>query len=55
MKCKIDLFLIVFTASIGLLFFIAPTYGANITIGGDYTNVGTIIFASPKPRDSDTA
>ena len=33
---------------------ITTTYGASIVIGGNYTDIGTIIFVSPKPGDSPT-
>ena len=36
------------------MFFITPTQGANIVIGGNYTDIGTIIFVSPKPGDTPT-
>jgi hypothetical protein len=42
-------------ACVSLLLLITTTYGADITIGGDYTDIGTIIFVSPKPGDSATA
>jgi len=42
-------------ACIGLLLLITPVYGADIIIGGDSTDIGTIIFVSPKPGDSATA
>lgn len=42
-------------ACIGLLLLITPSYGADVVIGGDYTDVGSIIFVSPKSGDTDTA
>jgi hypothetical protein len=30
---------------------ITTTYSANIVIGGDYTDIGTIVIVSPKPGD----
>jgi hypothetical protein len=39
-------------ASISLLLMIATTYSANIVIGGDYTDIGTIVVISPKPGDT---
>ena len=39
-------------AWIGLLLMITTTYVANIVIGGDYTDIGTIVIVSPRPRDT---
>jgi len=39
---------------ISLMCFITPTRGANIVIGGNSTDIGTIIFVSPKPGDTPT-
>ncbi len=41
-------------AWISLIFSITPTYGAGIVIGGNWTDIGTITFVSPKPGDSAT-
>ncbi len=42
------------TACISMMLFLTPTQGANIVIGGNTTDIGTIIFVSPKPGDSPT-
>jgi hypothetical protein len=42
-------------AWISLLLMITTTYGGSIVIGGDYTDVGTIVVISPKPGDTATA
>jgi len=42
----------VVAACITLTFFMTPTYGSSIVIGGNYTDIGTIIFVSPKPGDT---
>ena len=39
---------------ISLMFFTTPNYGANIVIGGNYTDIGTIIFVAPNPGDLPT-
>ena len=53
MKSKgIHLLLTGATACMSLMFFMTPTQGANIVIGGNYTDIGTIIFVSPKPGDT---
>jgi hypothetical protein len=38
-------------AWISLLLMITTTYGGSIVIGGDYTDIGTIVVISPKPGD----
>jgi hypothetical protein len=40
------------TVCISLMFFITPTQGTNIVIGGNTTDIGTIIFVAPKPGDA---
>ncbi|MBA4373475.1 MAG: hypothetical protein C0402_11520 [Thermodesulfovibrio sp.] len=42
-------------ACIGLLLVMTPAYGSNIVIGGDYTDIGSIIVVSTKSGDTDTA
>jgi hypothetical protein len=49
---KIQLLLTGLAAWISLLLMITTTYGASIVIGGDYTDMGTIIIISPKPGDT---
>ncbi|MDA8082390.1 MAG: hypothetical protein M0024_01885 [Nitrospiraceae bacterium] len=44
-----------FAASIFLLLLISPAKAANIIIGGDYTDLGTIVVVSPKLGDTATA
>jgi hypothetical protein len=39
-------------AWISLLLLITTTYSANIVIGGNYTDIGTIVIVSPKPGDT---
>jgi hypothetical protein len=39
-------------AWISLLLMITTTYSASIVIGGDYTDIGTIVIVSPKPGDT---
>jgi hypothetical protein len=51
---RIQLLLTGVTAWISVLLMITSTYGANIVIGGNYTDIGTIIFVSPKPGDLPT-
>jgi hypothetical protein len=51
---RIQLLLTGVAAWISLLLMITPTYGASIVIGGNYTDIGTIIFVSPKPGDLPT-
>ncbi len=51
---SIQLLLTVVAAFISLTFFMAPTYGSSIVIGGNWTDIGTITFVSPKPGDSPT-
>jgi hypothetical protein len=51
---RIQLLLAGTTACISLMFFITPTQGASIVIGGNWTDIGTITFISPKPGDSPT-
>jgi hypothetical protein len=48
----IQFLLTVVAACISLMFFIRPTHGSNIVIGGNTTDIGTIIFVSPKPGDT---
>ena len=52
---RIQVLLAGVTACISLMFFITPTHGANIVIGGNTTDIGTIIFVSPKPGDTPAA
>jgi len=52
---RIQLWLAGVAVWIGLMFSIAPTQGANIVIGGNTTDIGTIIFVSPKPGDTPVA
>jgi hypothetical protein len=42
-------------AWIGLLLMITTTYGGSIVIGGNYTDIGTIVIVSPKPGDTPQA
>ena len=51
---RIQLRLAGVAACISLMIFITPTQGANIVIGGNTTDIGTIIFVSPKPGDTPT-
>jgi hypothetical protein len=51
---RIQLLLVGTTACISLIFFITPTQGSSIVIGGNWTDIGTITFVSPKPGDSPT-
>jgi hypothetical protein len=52
---KIQLLLTGVAALISLLLMITTTYGASIVIGGDYTDIGTIVIISPKPGDTPQA
>jgi hypothetical protein len=55
MNCeRIRLLLTAVTVCISLTVLITPTYGSSIVIGGDTTDIGTIIFVSPKSGDSPT-
>ena len=49
---RIQLLLTGVAACISLLLMITTTYGASIVIGGDYTDIGTIVVISPKPGDT---
>jgi hypothetical protein len=49
---RIQLLLTGVAAWISLLLMITTTYGASIVIGGDYTDMGTIVIVSPKPGDT---
>jgi hypothetical protein len=49
---RIQLMLTGVAAWISLLLMIATTYGAGIVIGGNYTDIGTIVVISPKPGDT---
>jgi hypothetical protein len=51
----IQLFVTGIGASISLLVMITTTYGANIIIGGNHTDIGTIVIVSPKPGDAPLA
>jgi hypothetical protein len=51
---SIQLLLTGVAACISLTFFMTPTYGSSIVIGGNWTDIGTITFVSPKPGDSPT-
>ena len=42
-------------AWISLLLMITTTYGGSIVIGGNYTDIGTIVIVSPKPGDTPQA
>jgi hypothetical protein len=56
MKSKrIQLLLTGGAAWISLLLMITTTYGAGIVIGGNYTDIGTIVIVSPKPGDTPQA
>ena len=52
---RIQLLLTGVAAWISLLLMITTTYGASIVIGGDYTDIGTIVIVSPKPGDTPQA
>jgi hypothetical protein len=52
MKSSSIQLLTVIAAYISLTFFITPTYGSSIIIGGNWTEIGTITFVSPKSGDS---
>jgi hypothetical protein len=49
---RIQLLLTGVTVWISLLLMITATYGGSIVIGGNYTNIGTIVIVSPKPGDT---
>jgi hypothetical protein len=49
---RIQLLLTGIAAWISLLLMITTTYGASIVIGGDYTDIGTIVIISPNPGDT---
>jgi hypothetical protein len=49
---RIQLLLTGFGVWISFLLMITTTYGASIVIGGDYTDIGTIVVISPKPGDT---
>ena len=49
---RIQLVLTGVVAWISLLLMTTTTYGASIVIGGDYTNIGTIVVVSPKPGNT---
>ena len=49
---RIQLLLTGVAAWISLLLMITTTYGASIVIGGNYTDIGTIVIVSPKPGDT---
>jgi hypothetical protein len=49
---RIQLLLAGTAACISLMCFIAPTQGASIVIGGNTTDIGTIIIVSPKAGDT---
>jgi hypothetical protein len=56
MDCKrIQLVVTGVAAWISLLIMITTTYGGSIVIGGDYTELGTIVVISPKPGDTPQA
>jgi hypothetical protein len=56
MKSKRIWFLLIGVAAwISLLPMITTTYGASIVIGGDYTDIGTIVVISPKPGNTPQA
>ncbi len=55
MKTKGNFLVIGLAIFVQLLFLVSASHGASITIGGDYTDVGTIIFVSPKPGDTAVA
>jgi hypothetical protein len=49
---RIHLLLRGVSAWISLLLMITTTYGASVVIGGNYTDIGTIVVISPKPGDT---
>jgi hypothetical protein len=49
---RIQLVLTGVVAWISLLLMITTTYSASIVIGGDYTDIGTIVVVSPKPGNT---
>ena len=51
---SIQLLLTGVAACISLTCLMTPTYGSSIVIGGNWTDIGTITFISPKPGDSPT-
>jgi hypothetical protein len=48
---RIQLLWTVGSVWISLLLLITTTYSANIVIGGNYTDISTIVIVSPKPGD----
>jgi hypothetical protein len=46
--------LAVVATCISLTSFMTPTYASSIVIGGNWTDIGTITFVSPKPGDTPT-
>ena len=51
---RIQLLLTGIAAWMSLLLMVPTTYGASIVIGGNWTDIGTITFVSPKPGDLPT-
>ena len=49
---RIQLLLTGVAAWISLLLMITTTYGGSIVIGGNYTNIGTIVIVSPNPGNT---
>jgi hypothetical protein len=49
---RIQLLLTRAAAWISLVFMVTTTYAGSVVIGGDHTDVGTIVIVSPKPGDT---